>query len=461
MITCAVMVPHPPIALAEVGHGEEKKIQNTLDAYREACGQIAESRPDTVVILSPHAVMYRDYFHISPGKEAKGNMRRFRAGSVKFDIRYDHELTSLLDRVLREKGISGGTEYEREKELDHGTMVPLYFMGPHVRDFRYVRVGLSGMPLREHYRLGMAIAECAEKLGRRIAVIGSGDLSHCQKEDGPYGLDPAGPEYDARIMDTMGKAAFGELLDYSPSFLNRAQECGHRAFVIMAGILDGLSVTPHVLSHEATFGVGYGIVTYDIGEKDGTRHFLEAYDAKEKARIREERDGSDIYVQLARQSVEYYVRNRRILPLPADLPDELTKRRAGAFVSLHEQGDLRGCIGTTGPVQESLAEEILHNAVSACSRDPRFSPVREEELDWLEISVDVLGEPEVIPDQSMLDVRRYGVICSCRGRRGLLLPDLEGVDTVESQIEIACRKGGIDPEDEDLVLERFEVIRHV
>ncbi|MBE6118280.1 MAG: AMMECR1 domain-containing protein, partial [Erysipelotrichaceae bacterium] len=90
----------------------------------------------------------------------------------------------------------------------------------------------------------------------------------------------------------------------------------------------------------------------------------------------------------------------------------------------------------------------------------RFDPVAEEELDWLEISVDVLGEPEVIQDASQLDVRKYGVICTCRGRKGLLLPDLDGVDTVEQQISIACSKGRIDPDDEDLVLERFEVVRH-
>ncbi|MBQ6527529.1 MAG: AmmeMemoRadiSam system protein A, partial [Clostridia bacterium] len=145
--------------------------------------------------------------------------------------------------------------------------------------------------------------------------------------------------------------------------------------------------------------------------------------------------------------------------MPSGLPTELTGRRAGAFVSIHKQGRLRGCIGTILPTRKSLAEEIIHNAVSAASEDPRFDPIAPDELKWLEISVDVLGEPENIDSEKELDVRRYGVIVSRGGRRGLLLPDLEGVDTVEQQIAIARKKAGI-REGEPVRLQRFEVVRH-
>ena len=145
--------------------------------------------------------------------------------------------------------------------------------------------------------------------------------------------------------------------------------------------------------------------------------------------------------------------------MPEDLPEDLTERRAGAFVSIHKQGQLRGCIGTIAPTQDSLAREILWNAVSACSRDPRFDPIRPDELNRLEISVDVLGEPEDIASEEELDVKRYGVIVSRGFRRGLLLPDLEGVDTAAQQVEIARRKAGIGPK-EKVKLQRFEVVRH-
>ena len=460
MIVKAIMVPHPPIALPEVGHGEEAGMQATLDAYAETAKQIAQAKPDTVIVLSPHALMYRDWFNVSGGKEAYGDMGGFGAPAAAFEKEYDEEFTQTLSERLYEAGFPGGTEYDREKQLDHGTMVPLYFLDKQYRDYRLVRIGLSGLPLAMHYELGMYIAETVEKLGRRAAVIGSGDLAHCQKEEGPYGYRPEGPAYDERIMKTMGSADFGELFSYAPDFLEKAMECGHRSFAIMAGILDGLAVQAQVLSHEAPFGVGYGIVSYDILGRDENRHFLAQYEQEEKERIRRIKENGDAYVRLAYRAVEHAVLTGHPLALPEGLPEEMLKNRAGAFVSIHKQGELRGCIGTIAPVQNSLAEEIIENGASACSRDPRFDPVTEEELDWLEISVDVLGEPEVIQDASQLDVRKYGVICTCRGRKGLLLPDLDGVDTVEQQISIACSKGRIDPDDEDLVLERFEVVRH-
>ena len=461
MIVKAVMVPHPPIALHEVGRGEEEKISSTLSAFRKASEEIRDVRPETVIVLSPHALMYRDYFNVSSGKKASGNMGRFRARNVSFDKVYDEEFTHELTELLMSEDFPGGTEYDNDKVLDHGTMVPLYFLDQVYTDYKLVRIGLSGLSLPMHYQLGMYVAQTAEKLNRRIAVIGSGDLAHCQKEDGPYGYKPEGPAYDDRIMKTMGSGEFGELFDYSPAFLDACMECGHRSFVIMAGILDGLSVTPHVLSHEATFGVGYGIITFDIGGKDSSRCFLEQYEEKEKQKLETAYEGSDAFVKLARASVDYCTTRGGVMKMPESLPEELLNTRAGCFVSIHKHGQLRGCIGTIAPTKSSLAKEIIDNAVSACSRDPRFSPVRPDELEWLEINVDVLGEPEVISDRSQLDVKRYGVICTSRGRRGLLLPDLDGVDTVEQQIAIACSKGGIDSDARDLVIERFEVVRHV
>lgn len=169
----------------------------------------------------------------------------------------------------------------------------------------------------------------------------------------------------------------------------------------------------------------------------------------------------DIYVELARQSLTSYIRDGKKLKMPEGLPDELMNRRAGAFVSLHKNGELRGCIGTIGPTTPCVAQEIINNAVSASTRDPRFPAVKENEIGQLEINVDVLSEPEDIDSLDKLDVKRYGVIVSTPdGRRGLLLPDLEGVDTVEDQVSIAMYKGGIHSH-EKIYLQRFEVVRHV
>ena len=147
------------------------------------------------------------------------------------------------------------------------------------------------------------------------------------------------------------------------------------------------------------------------------------------------------------------------MKLPEQVPEELLKTKAGAFVSVHKFGALRGCIGTIAATKENLALEIIHNAVCAVSEDPRFEPVKEDELKYLEINVDVLGEAEKIESEAELDVKKYGVIVQSGYKRGLLLPDLDGVDTVEQQISIARRKGGIAP-DEEVDLFRFEVVRH-
>lgn len=174
----------------------------------------------------------------------------------------------------------------------------------------------------------------------------------------------------------------------------------------------------------------------------------------------EQRVKEDDYAGLARNVIETYVRTGRKLALLAGLPEEMCHNRAGVFVSIKKAGQLRGCIGTIQAVYGSIAEEIVENAVSASVRDPRFNPVREEELEQLSISVDVLGELEPVTSLEQLDVKRYGVVVTKGRRRGLLLPNLDGVDTVEQQVAIARQKAGIGS-DERVELERFEVVRHV
>ncbi|NOX44744.1 MAG: AmmeMemoRadiSam system protein A [Caldiserica bacterium] len=165
----------------------------------------------------------------------------------------------------------------------------------------------------------------------------------------------------------------------------------------------------------------------------------------------------DPLVELARRAIEVYVRERRVIRPPAELPPEL-RRRAGAFVSIKVDGALRGCIGTYLPTKDNLAEEIIAVAIKSATEDPRFPPVRPEELPALKISVDVLSEPEPCTEAD-LDPKRYGVIVEKGPRLGLLLPDLEGVDTVEEQLRIAKMKAGIPP-DEPCKIYRFTVERH-
>ncbi|SET67668.1 uncharacterized protein, PH0010 family/AmmeMemoRadiSam system protein A [[Clostridium] aminophilum] len=515
-IVGACMVPHPPMIIPEIGQGSEKKIRKTIAAYEKTAEFVADCEPDTIVLASPHSVQYLDYFHISPGNGADGDFGTFGAKNVKFHVDYDVQFTEMLSKLAREAGLPAGTRGEKNPELDHGTMVPLHFINPKCPEYQLVRIGLSGESFEDHYRLGMLIRNTAEILGRRVFFVASGDLSHKLRKDGPYGFDPAGPVYDERIMDVMGRGAFDELLDFDENFCNKAAECGHRSFVMMAGALDRTKVRVKKLVHQDVTGVGYGICVYRAGGEDLSRDMLDRWLRREKKKLHARRKKEDPYVQLARKAVEEYVRGgetirekdalREIfgerIPDPdgdeknhndgnnsgrskekirdrrtwnqnlpelteEDLDDEaasvwenLTEGSAGVFVSIHKKGRLRGCIGTISAVKDSIAEEISTNARSACSADPRFEPVKISELEWLDYSVDVLGKTERIESPEELDVKRYGVIVTKGNKRGLLLPNLDGVDTVRRQIEIAKQKAGIDPKDRDVQLERFEVVRH-
>lgn len=455
-----IMVPHPPLIVPEVGKGGEKEIAPTSRAYEEAAEFVRDLAPETIVLTSPHAVMYADYFHISPGREGSGDFSRFGAPETGFTVSYDTAFVEELSHRAALSHFPAGTYGDRMKELDHGTLVPLYFISRVYPDFDLVRIGLSGESLLDHYRLGMMIQETAEKLNRRVVHVGSGDLSHKLKASGPYGFAPEGPVYDERIMDVMGRAAFSELLDFPEDLCEKASECGHRSFVIMAGALDGRAVETRKLNHEDRTGVGYGICTYRVTGTSEERRFYEKRTGVLKQQQEERQKMEDAYVALARKSLEAYVTRKEVIEIPEGLPEELLHKRAGAFVSLHKNGKLRGCIGTISPIQDCLAEEIIGNAISAATRDNRFLPVRPEEVPELEISVDVLSPAEQIASEKELSVERYGVIVTKGRKRGLLLPNLEGVNTVDEQVRIAKQKAGIDPEDRDVCLERFEVVRH-
>ncbi len=169
----------------------------------------------------------------------------------------------------------------------------------------------------------------------------------------------------------------------------------------------------------------------------------------------------DEYIRLAINSINAYVQSGiRYTPQPWELTSEMRNGRAGVFVSIHENGSLRGCIGTIAPARNTIAEEIVSNAISAATEDPRFLPITVDELVRLTISVDILGEAEPVSSTDELNVKRYGVIVAKDNRRGLLLPDLDGVETVEDQVMIAKRKAGIDAFEKGVLLYRFEVIRH-
>lgn len=450
----AYVVPHPPIVLPEIGRGREGEIAATGAAMKQVAEEIAELAPDTIILSSPHAPAYHDAFFISASKCDEGDMGDF--GFSQLTQSLENDLT-LIDNISEKAEGEQITVFAdtRTNKLDHGSLVPLYFIAKDYKDFRFLRLGLSGFPAETHYRLGRIITAAAEELKRRVVYIASGDLSHVLKSDGPYGFKEAGPKFDGMINDILSRAAFDELLAVPTSLTEEAAQCGLSSFQIMAGALDGEELEVEHLSYEDTFGVGYAVFRFNPTKKNPERKFLDASVRSEKETSKTE----DPYISLARRTIEEYIRTGRCSELPKNLPDEIAKGQAACFVSLHREGQLRGCVGTLEPSCESLALEIQENAIAASTRDSRFSPLRVEELEGLEVSVDVLSPAERIQDLKELDPKRYGVIVSSGYRRGVLLPNLDGIDTVEEQVDIARQKAGI-AVGENFALARFEVVRH-
>lgn len=262
-IQSAYIVPHPPLIIPEVGRGDERQISATINSYRQIAVEIAGQAPETLVITTPHAPMYRDYLHISPGSEAAGDFSRFQAPQVSIHVRYDQMFVQSLIKTAAAAGIPCGTEGQRDPRLDHGTLIPLYFIRQAWNSGKpfpkVVRIGLSGLSMNVHYQLGELIALTAENLKRRTILIASGDLSHHLKEDGPYGFAAEGPQFDRLVTEIITSGDLKRFLTLDPLLCEKAGECGWRSFTILAGAMNSKEVESELLSYEGPFGVGYAV----------------------------------------------------------------------------------------------------------------------------------------------------------------------------------------------------------
>ncbi|MDP2814703.1 MAG: class III extradiol ring-cleavage dioxygenase family protein, partial [Erysipelotrichaceae bacterium] len=377
----AFALPHPPIAIEKIGRGEERNIQSTIDAYHQISKIIADIQPDTIIISSPHAPYLRDGFFVGSSEKANGDFSRFNHPEISYSFDVDKEFAIALREVndhvrLYDSGDLG---------VDHGVLVPLEFIHQQ-GSYHWVILGISTLSKEEHRQLGIDILSVSEKSGKKIVFIASGDLSHRLKHDGPYGYIKEGAIFDKKITDILASGRF-ELLDSLDAELcEKAGECGLLGLHVLSGVLKNQTYVSQLISYEGPFGVGYAVASYILKQKDP-------------------------YVDLARRTIEHYVKKREMLKIEEnDNNSLLSQSSSGVFVSIHRQGRLRGCIGTIEPVRKNLGFEIMFNAVAACARDPRFYPVSVSELKDLDISVDILTEPKKISSKSELDVKRFGVI---------------------------------------------------
>ncbi len=433
-VLAAYLAPHPPIILPQIG-GASQDADQTIAAMQLAAREVARLAPDTLVIISPHAPFLQDFVYFYSQKILTGDFSQFGHADISLSRRLDSELAEAISAAFLSKGYSGGfltREQEQQHKisgrLDHGVLVPLYFLGEGVPSARLVALSCADLPAKQAIALGESVAEAIAKTQRRVVLIASGDLSHKVNEKSPYGSCPEGAKFDQELIEILRTGDLNRLTVIRAQLRERAAECGYRPIVSLMGVFGQQMVDVKVLSYEAPYGIGYGVVQFTPIAHPESDH--------------------SVPVQIAKRIIEQYVRTGQRLTVRQLTDLDLTPwlaRRAGTFVSLHRNGQLRGCIGTISATTPDLVAEISQNAISAATRDPRFDSVTPEELEDLEIKVDVLEASEPIENLKQLNPHQYGVIVSQGSRRGLLLPDLEGVDTIREQLEIACHKAGIDP----------------
>ncbi len=454
-----IISPHPPIFVERVGGSRSHVTQDSLDALSRAAAALARYEPHTVVLMSPHAPALSDAFLVDDSVSLSGSLAQFGDPVVR-TWKGDPDLAYAIAREIASSGrpVVLRTEDKRldPGHLDHASLVPLEFLDPG-RAYHLVVLSLSNLGYAAHRDVGAAVALAAEKLDRKVAFVASGDLSHRLTPDAPAGYSPRAAELDEEIVSCVEQGHLSDLAHIDPSLIEAGGECGLRSFIALGGFANSDPVPTRVLSYEGPWGVGY--LTALVGSEA-----LRSDDVQAPARTPDRGskggapgDYESEIVRLARVAISAHLGDTRHAP-DTHLVDPRLPARAGVFVSLHRGGELRGCIGTISPTRERLGEEVVANAVEAAVHDPRFPPLTREELHDLDIKVDVLhpAEPATADD---LDPKRYGVIVTSGWRRGLLLPDLEGVEDVQTQLAIALRKAGISP-DEPYTIERFRVDRY-
>ncbi len=444
-IVHAGIYPHPPVLVPAVGGPETRKLAATTAALSRLSACVKEAEANVLLLVSPHGPLNPGALSLLEEETLTGSFSRFGAPGIDFSYRNDRELVAAILEELRKAGLPVTTAQAGRQRggaavtLDHGALVPLYFLEQAGVHLPLVHLTYAFLPPEQLFACGQAMKSAIQQLGRRAALVLSGDLSHRLLPGAPAGFSPRGREFDRLLIGLLQAYDVQAILGLDKNLLEEAGECGYRALLIGLGVLAGEAVNPQILSYEGPFGVGYLVADLTPANQGG----------------RTGREESE-YVLLARLALETYVRTGKIVSVPDSF---LSRETAGAFVSIKTGGKLRGCMGTIEAVRKTLAEEIIANAISAGTADPRFKPVGRQELELLEYGVDVLSEPEEISGPQELDVKEYGVIVQKGHRRGVLLPDLEGVDSVREQLAIALQKAGILP-GESYRIFRFSVRRY-
>ncbi len=465
-IVFAGIVPHPPLLIPAVGGKEIKNVAATVAGMQEMARELRASGAETVAIITPHSPYVDSSITVLELPLLQGDLSSFGAPEAEYEIAGDKELAGEIMNQANLANVAVNSITPETASavvwptLDHGILVFLHYLQEAGLQIPMVALSIGlDTSYEDHYVMGEAVQKAAIVLDRKVAFVASGDLSHRLTLSAPAGYSPRAYEFDEAVIAALLKADPISLVTIDPDLRREAGECGYRSAMALLGAVNGLNVEAVKLSYEGPYGVGYLNLYYRIKGLKPKRNLAAALYSAE--RFSEDADiirGKEL-LTLARYAVESYVNTGAKPDDPGLIAPHWRQSRAGAFVCIKHEGGLRGCIGTLYPTEKSIAEEVCRNAISAAVADPRFPGISRHELSRLSYAVDLLHEPELISGPEELDPLVYGVIVKAGAKSGLLLPNLEGVDTPEEQIDIARRKAGI-RNDEDIQLWRFRVDRY-
>jgi AmmeMemoRadiSam system protein A len=422
-ISCAVLMCHAPIVIPEIAGAQAAHCKTTTEAMRETARALIAHEPSLIILISPHAPRRPRSIGLTFDDTLSGDFERFGHAQVSLQLSGARREAERIADMARAEGVA--THALSGHALDHGSMVPLFFV--HEAGYRGSIVVTSlpypGTDLEAAF--GNALRQAARESALCWAILASGDMSHRLTRDAPAGFAPRAREFDRGFARALRHGDLRSAIGADLELQELAAEDVVQSTAVAAAAVQYRAHGTRVFAYEAPFGVGY----------------LEALLFSQNTEQKRQGPPPEILVEIALQAIACALRGEAYTP-PALAPPW---NEAGAvFVTLRSpSGELRGCIGRTEARFASLSEEVADCAVSAATRDARMPSVRLEELANLSIEVSVIGEPELIADPAQLDPAHYGVVVEQGGLRGVLLPEVEGVTSAAQQIQIALRKAGI------------------
>ncbi len=433
MIDTAVLMCHAPIVIPAIGGARAAQCERTTWAMRRAARCLVEASPDVLVVISPHAPRNGERWGVDWSPIIEGNFADFGVASLGLRIPGAPAAAGAVVESAQRIGLP--TSPLLSSPLDHGASVPLYFLVEAGWRGPTLRIALPMPSASSEAEFGECLASAANALGQRWAILASGDMSHRLIPDAPAGFHPDAGKFDAAFVQALKDRDYAHACAPDPVLRELAAEDVISSVRVACAATNNDSFGAEFLSYEGPFGVGYA-----------------------EAVLTDRSRPPVALLEVARDSIREAVSSEpsRVAPNAPTLPEPWGDARA-VFVTLRRpNGELRGCIGQLAPTHDDLISEVRHCAKGAATSDPRFPAVSPEEMDGLHIEVSVLDQPRRVASRGELDPHRYGVVVRSGQRRGVLLPNVEGVETVEQQLRIACDKAGIGPQDE-FEVERFLV----